>query len=387
MIEDVTPDEFRSLVEHFGELFMCTIEKGKLVLHPNQKMSRDVANVLLASSPKYLLPELTMIHRAPILVETKEGVQPLKPGYSPLLGGRYVASHGRKDVYQMELETAVKIVLGLVEEYNFATPADKSRAITFFVSPALKMGELLQCHFPVSTVEADEVQAGKGYMLESVHAAYNEIPSLVATRKGGVGGFDEDLSRAMLQGRPFIQIDNVRLELSSQFWEMVLTTEHGAKVSCRTPYRQGVEIDPNQFIFQLTSNQFESSRDLAARSCITRILKREGHTFKTFDEDKKDLLLYIKANQEIYLSAIFTIIAEWVKKGKPRTGDTRGEGRFRQWWQSLDWIIQNIFNAYTTRRINCHLSLMATARSRSAWPTPGCHGFALSPSTSKSKRS
>ena len=244
----------------------------------------------------------------------------------------------------MALETAIAIVLSLVEEYNFATPADKSRAVALFISPALKMGELLQCHFPVSTVEADDVQAGKGYMLESVHAVYNEVPSLVATRKGGVGGFDEDLSRAMLQGRPFIQIDNVRLELSSQFWEMVLTTEHGAKVPCRTPYRQGVEVDPDQFIFQLTSNRFESSPDLAARSCITRILKREGHVFKTFDEDKKDLLLYIRANQVIYLSAIFTVVAHWVEEGKPRTADTRGEGRFRQWWQSLDWIIQNIFS-------------------------------------------
>ena len=65
VIEDVTPDEFRSLVEHYGELCTITVDKdGKIIPHPNQKMSRDVANVLLASSPKYLLPELTMIYFA-----------------------------------------------------------------------------------------------------------------------------------------------------------------------------------------------------------------------------------------------------------------------------------------------------------------------------------
>lgn len=90
-----------------------------------------------------------------------------------------------------------------------------------------------------------------------------------------------------------------------------------------------------------TSNNFELTVDMANRSNIIRILKqRTGYQFHSFAEG--DILAHIKANQPKYLGAIFAVIREWVRQGKPRQDSARHD--FRDWCRAMDWIIQNIFH-------------------------------------------
>jgi hypothetical protein len=163
---------------------------------------------------------------------------------------------------------------------------------------------------------------------------------LVGQRDKGVGGFDETLSQALINGRPFIQLDNLRGRLTSQFFEMILTTPRDGTVGARVPHRGEIPVYPSKVIFQLTSNGFESTADLANRSCIIRIKKRRGFTFRTFPDG--GLIEHVIANQPRFLGAVYSIVGQWISEGKPRTADTRGEGRFRQWAQALDWIVQEL---------------------------------------------
>ena len=48
----------------------------------------------------------------------------------------------------------------------------------------------------------------------------------------------------------------------------------------------------------------------------------------------------LKRRQPYFLGCVFTVIREWVAKGKPRSSDTRHD--FREWSQVLDWIVVNI---------------------------------------------
>jgi hypothetical protein len=43
---------------------------------------------------------------------------------------------------KVSLDEAVTSLLGLLEDFSFATPADKSRCLAGFISPALKFGRL-----------------------------------------------------------------------------------------------------------------------------------------------------------------------------------------------------------------------------------------------------
>jgi hypothetical protein len=74
---------------------------------------------------------------------------------------------------------------------------------------------------------------------------------------------------------------------------------------------------------------------------VTKITKRPADArFKTFPEG--DLLQHVKANQSRYLGAVFAIVREWIHHGRPRSDESRHD--FREWTQSLDWIITEIMS-------------------------------------------
>ena len=275
-IEDLGADELRSEIEKYGTLFAYRAgPHGELLLKAGARMSRDVATMLLTSTSRFRLPKLAVIHACPLLVQEKNGaMRVLRKGYHPYGGGRYITSG--KTLPQVLLADAVGCLLSMLEEFDFVTPADKSRAMAAILSPALRMGGLLNCHLPIFAFEADKTQSGKGYLLNLIHCIYNEIPSMLFNRKGGVGGFDEDLSQALVKGHPFIQIDNIRAAIDSEFLEMMMTCELNGEVSARTPYRPATYINPHRFILQLTSNSYDATADLSARSSIVRIRKKGG---------------------------------------------------------------------------------------------------------------
>ena len=163
----------------------------------------------------------------------------------------------------------------------------------------------------------------------------------MAKLKGGVGGFDESLAQKLINGRPFVQFDNVRGVIDSQYLEAVLTVPYGDTTSARIPYKPEIQVRPDRFIYRLTSNGFVSTRDLANRSCIIRIKKRHGFSFKRYPEG--DISDHVRENPAVYLGAVYRVVSKWLERGKPATTDLRAEGKFREWAQVLDWIVQRIF--------------------------------------------
>ena len=314
-LEPLTEQAFRSRIERHGKILAwraAPAGRGYL-LKADARCSLDNAAAMLASDAKNILPPIAALHNCPILIETAEGeITFLDKGYHRVHGGRLIVT-GAEPQY-MPIEEAVALLLDMISEYEFVTPADKSRAIAAIIAPALKFGELLKTHFPVFVLEADDSQAGKGFFLELIQTIYAEKPSLVGQRKGGVGGLDESLSQALLNGRPFIQYDNVRGRIESQFFEMVMTCPIGGTVPARVPHRGEVQIRPDRFIFQLSSNGYESTPDMANRSCIIRIRKRRGHAFRKFDEG--DLLDHVAAAQPRYLGAVYCVATQWFTHGK-----------------------------------------------------------------------
>jgi hypothetical protein len=160
-----------------------------------------------------------------------------------------------------------------------------------------------------------------------------------ANRIGGVGSLDESISSALVAGIPFILFENFRGQMQSQLVETCLRGI--GMVPARVPYRGEIQVPTGHINWQLSSNGLESTRDFVNRAIITRIAKRdEGYKFQVYPEG--NILAHIKANQPDYLGAIFRILIEWDKLGRQRTDETRHD--FREWTQSLDWIVQNLFS-------------------------------------------
>jgi hypothetical protein len=109
----------------------------------------------------------------------------------------------------------------------------------------------------------------------------------------------------------------------------------------RAPYHGNVMVDPSKSILFISSNGFEATRDLVNRASIFRVNKREGHQFRS--HDGKDALQMTFELQPVWYGAVIKIIEEWDEQGRPTTNETRHDTR--EWCQTLDWIVQNIFHA------------------------------------------
>jgi hypothetical protein len=333
-LEPLKVDAFRSRVEKVASLMVWRSgSTGQPVLAP-ALLSHDLAKAIMEAESRSLLPTIASVHSCPVLVADGNGLPKLLgEGYHSECGGIFIT--GRIDLppdwETINVHEAAGRLLHLIDEMDFPSEGDRARAIAAFITPALLMGGHLADRIPIDIAEADQSQAGKGYRHELVCTLYNEKAYLVASRSGGVGSLDESLGSGLISGQPFICFDNLRGKLDSPNVEAFITAP--GLFPARVPHRGEIQIDPRRFLIQLSSNGFESTRDLANRACICRIRKRHGYEYR-------DTLGQLRADIGHYLGAVFRIVKAWMEAGKPRTKDTRHDRR--EWCQTLDWIVQNL---------------------------------------------
>ncbi|MEZ5275386.1 MAG: hypothetical protein R3F07_03275 [Opitutaceae bacterium] len=294
-----------------------------------------MAKALLATSEaQNLLPPVALITGSPVIVPTGTTGNVLGPGYHDANGGTLVSSGELPP--DVPLERAVQSLRELVQDFDFQSDGDRARAMASLITPALKIGGWLQSSVPVDVSEADASQSGKTYRQKVVAAVYGELPYIIGQRNGGVGSVDESISTALVSGKTFLLLDNLRGRMNTQFLEAVVTAD--GPVAARVPHRGEVMVDSRGVLFQVTSNGFETTRDLANRSTIIRIRKPKGRRFKEYAEG--DLLSHVKGNQAYYLGCVFAVVKAWAGHGRPKTSEVRHD--FRGWAQNLDWICQNL---------------------------------------------
>jgi len=318
----------------FGRLFAWRIGRdNKPVLKPTIMPEETAKKLLESIEAKDTLPTINTIINCPVLIYDGSEYRVIGSGYDD--SGTFVTGGDMPPL--VAINDAVKSLKQIVAEIDFVCPGDHSRAIASMLTPALKLGHHICGFVPADVAEADQSQAGKTYRQRVLAAIYNEIPAIISNRSGGVGSLDESIAQKLLSAIPFIQLDNLRGKLDSQYLESLLTSDKSFSV--RLPYHGEVEIKPDGFFILLTSNGVETTPDFANRSNIIRIRKRVGYSYKTYGEG--DLLAHIRVQQAYYLGCVFSVIREWIAQGRKKTNETGHD--FREWVQTLDWIVQNIF--------------------------------------------
>jgi hypothetical protein len=332
VLDVVKPAAARSLLERFATFAAWRAGRdGKPCLKPSI-IAEDMARALIESqSARDHLPRITGLINCPVFFGSGDIAG---PGYHPASG---LLVTGGKMPPRVDLAEAVSALSGLLGEFEFQTEGDRARALAMLITPALKLGGHLSGNVPADAAEADKSQSGKTFRQKISAAVYNERPAIVTARTGGVGSVDESFNAALIGGRPFIQLDNFRGRHDSPHLEAFLTAERA--FPCRVPHCREVVVDPSRFFVLLTSNGIETTRDFANRSCVVRIKKREGVTFKRYPDG--DLLAHIRANQPYFLGCVFAVIGAWIERGCPSTNETRHD--FRAWVGVLDWIVREIF--------------------------------------------
>ncbi|MCW1921305.1 hypothetical protein OKA05_02000 [Luteolibacter arcticus] len=335
----VNPERFVSMLETFGKRVMRReVREDGIVRWRSTVFPAASAKVaLLTDAAREVLPTIRQLVNAPVIIPKGEsGVEVIGKGYHPHAGGTFITSGHVPD--EVPLEEAKRLLMMTLEDFDFPAGGDASRAVASMISPAMKIGGWIEDDFPLDIAEADQSQSGKTYRQKMICAIYRESPSAITQAAGGVGSLDERVSTALITGRPFISFDNFRGRMDSQILETAIRGL--GKVSARA-LRVAADIDCTPFLWQLSTNGAELTRDLANRSIITRIRKRDdSHSFKVYPEG--DILAHIRHNQPLFLGAVQAVIREWVTRGRLMTTECRHD--FRVWCRCMDWIVQNIFD-------------------------------------------
>jgi hypothetical protein len=332
-LNPISPAAFRSQIENFGRTFAWrTGANGHAVLKPTVCPEETAKALMATDAAQRFLQPISMITDCAVLTERNGQPEVLGKGYHSDLGGLLVTT-GTLPM-QLGAKLGAQILAWLIQEFDFHTPGDRARAFAMLLTPAMKMGGIISDHVPIAVLEANSSQTGKTYFAKLVAALYGEHPAIVPLRKGGVGSVDESFGQALVGGRPFILFDNFRGRLDSTYLESFLTAT--GSFPTRIPHCGNILIDPDRFILMMTSNGADITPDLANRSCIIRINKRERFQFRSYSAG--GLLQFVQANRPLILGSVFSVIIAWLRLGKPTTKNV--EHDFRQWAQSLDWICQ-----------------------------------------------
>lgn len=207
VFRDVSPDEFRSKIEHdFIPMAWRSKQDGSEL--KTAIVSRDTTKALLAASEKDKLTAVQGLLNCPMLLNDGRVIG---RGIDADTGW-YVTGGSAEDV---SLDDAVELLHAILEGFDFLTPGDKARAMISFLNPTFRLGRFFD-RVPIDVGEADDSQSGKTYRQTLVALVYGEEPHYISQKKGGVGSVDESFGTTLLQGRPFILFDNWRGRMDSE---------------------------------------------------------------------------------------------------------------------------------------------------------------------------
>lgn len=313
---------------------ICILKKHDF--HHAVLKKSDTERILNCDAFSERLPLIRIVTRCPVIIQTSNGETKIISNYDRESG---IYATGPMPPI-LSVDEATTLMLSSIEEFDFKSPADQSRAIASIITPALIMGGLVDIRSPIDYIEADDSQTGKGFKTKITAAYYNEIPYAINQQSGGVGSLEESFNQAVIEGRIFINLDNLKATKDGVFDSVKICSFMTEDRYYARMLRTGMYVDPKKHVIQITTNGCSLSRDLMNRCSPVSIQKRHGYAFKKFPEGS--ILDHIRKNQPRFLGAVFSIIKEWVNRGKPITSTTVHESSFTPWAQCLDYIVQEI---------------------------------------------
>lgn len=333
-LELVTPNQavgqFESLID-FKRAFKNKADE------PYRLSSNSTKPILESTELREYLPEVLYVVNHPVLLQKGESLE-LCTDYDT--DSKLLITNKLTSI--VERNTAIGLIIGLLEDFKFKSPSDKSRAIASILSPALLYSGLLgkNKRVPATYVQADKSQSGKGYLCQLIASIYNNHSLATIVDNGGLannrGGLKENLDHRLIEGCSMILIDNVRNRLEHTFLESFLTARN---YQVRALNRNSVSVDPTYVNLYITSNGTCMTSDLANRLNMVNILKQDSD-YELQGVYGVEAQTFAEGNQQILIGAVFTVLREWHKAGCPKE---KVKHDFKEWAGSVEWIIKNIF--------------------------------------------
>tara|TARA_R110002020_G_scaffold213427_1_gene420275 strand:- start:67284 stop:70355 length:3072 start_codon:yes stop_codon:yes gene_type:complete len=308
-LKPIDSDIFPSIVGP-GVAFIRYIQ-GKFMV---QDMPDSLTKKLM-KSPDFnvRIPEINLVSDVPVFFVGEEGCR-IITGYDK--EAKTLVTCNDKGYELMELEDAKEIILNLFSDFKFVSPSDLSRAISGLMLPGLAYAGLLEGGSrPLIYTTADAPGAGKGTITKFMSIPYTKSWSII-TAEACKGGLDEAIFTKLAEGESIIIIDNLKKskamkEFSSSTIEGMITSDN---ITGRAAFSPPSTFDVSKTILHANTNGIEMSSDLVDRSLTVAIRK----TDKVIKKYQGGLDNWIAQSSPKILSAVYTVLAEYVSLGCPK---------------------------------------------------------------------
>jgi len=321
---EVKPNRFITLIENYFIPGVYVYDKKeKQMIWYGKSITSELAKTMLASSIlQNSLPKIERIFPIPIPIEYNGELTFPKKGYDPRFNSWMPLNAPIISNPEMEIEEAKQIFKELLGEFCFETQQDFYNAIAGLITPFLRgLFTKFNKRTPVFFYLANRERAGKDYLAGITGLVYegNSIEESPISSGEKQGNNTEELRKkilsALITGRKRMHFSNNRGYIDNAVFEGIITSEYH---SDRILGRSEIATFPNELDFSLSGNTGVGfTADFANRSRIIRLLLDiENANERNFSNP--NLHGWVLKNRELILSAMYSLIRNWVKEGKPK---------------------------------------------------------------------
>ena len=224
------------------------------------------------------------------------------------------------------------IVTDLFGDFPFVDQASRANAVAMLILPVIR--HAIDGPTPLAIIDAPAQGTGKSLLAEvATLATIGEIPEAVSPDMS-----DEEWNKFLLAeliaGQPIIYLDNANKKVDSGSLASALTAKwkRGRVLGESTIARARVCVS-----WLLTGNNIEVSGEIARRVYWIRIDRGIENPAEHSGYRHDDIYQWVRDNRARLISAIITLVNNWISKGKPPGSEQLG--KFEAWSRVVGGIL------------------------------------------------
>lgn len=318
----IIPARFITLVEKYYTPGRTTFTKEKGVFFSKKSLTKELSSVLLAAEVlQHTLPQIERVFTIPLPIIHEDGLTFPKKGYDP----RFLSwlPHDAPEISkpEMPLEEAKEIIKTIFHEFCFETEQDYHNAIAGLLTPFLRgLFSRFNIRTPVFFYIANRERAGKDYLAGITGIVYegNTLEEPPISTGEHNSDKNEELRKKILagliSGRKRMHFSNNKGHINNAVFEGIITSEtHSDRILGKS---ENLVFD-NEIDFTLSGNTgIGFTADFGNRCRMIRLfLGIENANARKFENP--NLQQWVKENRETILSALFSLVKNWIDKGSP----------------------------------------------------------------------
>lgn len=318
----VKPNRLITLVEkYFNPGVEYWNDKTKEWVFDKKSMGRELANTILQSDIlQHELPQINRIFTIQLPILYKGELTFPKHGYDERFTSWLSYNAPEIEKPDMKVDEAKKIIFNLFKEFCFQSKQDYVNAVAGLLTPFLRgLFPSFSTRTPIFFYLANRERAGKDYLSGITGIVYegesieeSPISSSENAKSNNTEELRKKILAAMINGKKRLHFANNKGYINNAVFEAVTTAE---KYSDRVLGRNETLTFDNEIDFSLSGNVgIGYTPDFANRSRFIRLhLDIEDANSRSFDNP--NLHGWAKENRGLILSALYSLVRNWIKKG------------------------------------------------------------------------